>query len=67
MRYLHRVPGESMMGLMSDVLGTHGYVVAPELCRTVVLVPRSCGDDRAFLSRGWAWSHEARGDSGAFS
>jgi hypothetical protein len=31
--------------------------------RTVVLVPRSCDDARAFLRKGRAWSHEARGDS----
>jgi hypothetical protein len=38
-----------------------------EPCQTVVLVPRSCGDTRAFLCRGRAWGHEARDDSRAFS
>jgi hypothetical protein len=37
----------------------------PEPCRAVVLMPRSCGDARAFLRKGWAWSHETRGDSRA--
>jgi hypothetical protein len=35
--------------------------------RAVVLVPRSHGDARAFLRRGWAWSHVACGDSRALS
>jgi hypothetical protein len=39
----------------------------PEPYRAVVLVPRSHGDARAFLRRGWAWSHEARGHSRAIS
>jgi hypothetical protein len=30
-------------------------------------VPRSRGNARALLHRGWAWSHEARGDSRALS
>jgi hypothetical protein len=42
-------------------------VAVPEPCQVVVLVPRSRGDARAFLRRGRAWSHEACGDSGAFS
>jgi hypothetical protein len=33
----------------------------------VVLVPRSHCNARAFLCMGWAWSHEARGDSGDLS
>jgi hypothetical protein len=30
-------------------------------------MPRSRGDARAFLRRGWAWSHKTRGDSGTLS
>jgi hypothetical protein len=60
MCWLHRMPGEAMMGLMSGVLGTHGYtrwpratghVVAPEPSRT----------------RRRIWSHRARVGTGALS
>jgi hypothetical protein len=47
--------------------GATGHVAVPEPCRAVILVPRSRSDARAFLRRGRAWSHEVRGDSGAFS
>jgi hypothetical protein len=47
--------------------GAIGHMAIPEPCRAVVLMPRSCGDARAFLRRGWAWSHEIRGDSRALS
>jgi hypothetical protein len=30
MRCLHRVPDKAMMGLMSSVLGTHGYTLGAE-------------------------------------
>jgi hypothetical protein len=42
-------------------------VAIPEPYRAMVRVPRSRGDARAFLRRGRAWSHEARGDSRALS
>jgi hypothetical protein len=41
-------------------------VAVPEPYRAVALVPQSRGDTRAFLRWGRDWSHEARGDSGAF-
>jgi hypothetical protein len=44
-----------------------GHVAVLEPCRAMVMVPRSRGDARAFLRRGRARSHEARGDSRAFS
>jgi hypothetical protein len=47
--------------------GARGHVSIPEPCRAMVLVPQPCGDSRASLRRGRAWSHKARGDSGAFS
>jgi hypothetical protein len=41
--------------------GATGHVAIPKPRRVVVLVPRSRGDVRAFLRRGWAWSHEECG------
>jgi hypothetical protein len=78
MRYLHRVPGEVMMGLLSSVLGMHGYarglratrhVAAPELTRTRrrVWSHRTRGGIGALVRRGRTGSLEARGDSGALS
>jgi hypothetical protein len=47
--------------------GATGHVPVPKSCRAVVPVPRPRGDARASLRRGWACSHESRGESRAFS
>jgi hypothetical protein len=44
-----------------------GHMAIPKPYQAVVLVPRSCGDARAFLRSGRAWRHEARGDFRALS
>jgi hypothetical protein len=57
--------GVGMQQVMGS--GATGHVPIPEPCRAVLLVPHPRGEARASLRRGWPWSHEARGDSGAFS
>jgi hypothetical protein len=55
---LHRVPGEVMMGLMSDVLGTHGHTRGPRATGHVAALEPSC-------TRRRVWSHMTRGATGA--
>jgi hypothetical protein len=53
MRCLHRMPGETMMGLMSGVLRMHGH--AQGLRATGHMVP-----SEPSRTRRWVWSHRKR-------
>jgi hypothetical protein len=58
MRCLHRVPGEAMMGLMSGVLGMHGYARGPRATGQVVAPEPS-------RTRRRVWSRRTRAGTGA--
>jgi hypothetical protein len=58
MCYLHRVPGEAMMGLMSGILGTHGYAWGLRATGHVVALEPS-------YTRRLVWSHMTHGGTGA--
>jgi hypothetical protein len=60
MRYMHCVPGEAMMGLMSGVMGTHGYARGPRATGHVAAPEPS-------RTRRRVWSHWTRGGTRAQS
>jgi hypothetical protein len=60
MRCLHRVPDETMMGLISGILGMHGHARRPRATGHVAALESSC-------TKRWVWSHKTRGDTEALS
>jgi hypothetical protein len=58
MRYLYRVPGEAMMGLMSGVLGMHEHTWGPRTTGHMAAPKPS-------HTRRRVWNHRTRGDTGA--
>jgi hypothetical protein len=58
MRRLHRVPGEAMMSLMPDILGTHGHAQGLRATGHMAAPEPSC-------TRWCVWSIRTRGDTGA--